>query len=66
MPGAVAGERIAAARAAVGQVAQHLEPLLDDAVRPLALHVDDEADAAGVVLDARVAQPAWWFDPSCS
>src|SRR5262249_31944835 len=53
----VAGERVAAAGAAVGEIAQHLEPLLDDAVRLLALHVHDEADAAGVVLDARVTQP---------
>src|SRR4029079_11859573 len=56
-PGTVAGERIAPARAPVGQIAQTLEPLLDDAVRPRALHVDHEADTAGVVLDARVAQP---------
>src|SRR5262245_5306269 len=41
----------------MGEVAQDLEPLLDDAVGLLALHVDDEADAAGVVLDAWVAQP---------
>src|SRR5262249_39546782 len=55
---AVAGERVAAARAAMGEIAQYLEPLLDDAVRGLTLHVDDEADAAGVVLEARIAQPS--------
>src|SRR5262249_35421288 len=56
--GAVAGERVAAARAAVGQVLEDLEALLDDVVRALTLHVDDEADAARVALRARVEEPA--------
>ena len=34
-----------------------VEALLDDVVRRLALDVGDEADAAGVVLEARVVQP---------
>jgi hypothetical protein len=55
--GAVAGERIAAAGAAMGEVAHHLEALLDDAVRLGALHVDHEADAAGVVLVSRIPEP---------
>ena len=54
--GAVAGCRLAAARAAVQQVDQDAQPLLDDRVRPAALDVDDEADAAGVVLVAGVVQ----------
>ena len=54
--GAVAGVRLAAARAAVQQVDEDLQPLLDDAVRAAALDVDDEADAAGVVLVARIVQ----------
>src|SRR6185369_13063102 len=56
--GAVAGVRIAAARAPVRQVLEDREPLLHDVVRALALHVHDEADAACVVLDLRVLQPA--------
>ena len=48
--GAVAGQRIAAAGAAVGQIDQDLQARADDLVALLAAHVDDEADAAGVVL----------------
>ena len=54
--GAVAGERIAAAGAAVRQVDQDLQPLPDDLVALLAVHVDDEADAAGIVLEGRIVQ----------
>ena len=54
--GAVAGRRLAAAGAAVQQVDQDAQPLLDDGVRAAALDVDDEADAAGVVLVRRVVQ----------
>ena len=53
---AVAGVRLAPARAAVLQVLEDLQRLLQDRVRPAALDVDDEADAAGVVLVARVVQ----------
>ena len=54
--GAVAGSRIAAAGAAVRQVDQNLDALEDDVVRLLALDIGNEADAAGIVLVARVVQ----------
>jgi hypothetical protein len=54
--GAVAGVRLAAARASVLQVDEHLEAALNDFVRTLSLYIDDEADAARVVLEARVVQ----------
>ena len=54
--GAVAGERIGADRAAMGEVAQDLQTLLDDRVAFLALDVRDEADAAGVVLVGGVVE----------
>ena len=38
------------------EVDEDLQRLAHDVVRALALHVDDEADAAGVVLGARVVQ----------
>src|SRR5262249_7040771 len=53
---AVAGARLAATRAAMQQVEQHLQPLLDDAVRLAPLDIDDEADAAGVVLVGRIVE----------
>ena len=58
--GAVAGFRIAAAGAAVGQVDQNLNALDDDVVRFLALDVGDEADAAGIVFVARVVEALRW------
>jgi hypothetical protein len=48
--GAVSGVGLAAARAAVKQVLQDRERLLDDAVGSPSLEVDHEADAARVVL----------------
>src|SRR5262249_35057693 len=54
--GAVAGAGLAAAGAAMEQVEQHLQALLDDAVRLAAFDVHDEADAAGVVLVARIVE----------
>ena len=54
--GAVAGQRIAAAGAAMRQVDQDLQARADDLVALLAVHVDDEADAAGVVLVGRIVQ----------
>src|SRR5207245_10187587 len=54
--GAVASVRLAAALAPVEQVAEDLQRLADDRVRLLACDVDDEADAAGVVLVARVVE----------
>ena len=54
--GAVAGVGLAAARAAVLQVDEHLQRLPHDRVRPAPLDVDDEADAAGVVLVAGIVE----------
>jgi len=54
---AVAGVRLAAARAAVEQVDQHLQGLAHDAVRFPALDVDDKPDAARVVLVAGIVKP---------
>ena len=54
--GAVAGIDLAAAGAAVVEVLQDLDRLLEDAVRLVALDVDDEALAARVVLVARVVE----------
>ena len=54
--GAVTGVGLAAARAAVLEVDEHLQPALDDGVRAHALDVDDEPDAARVVFEARVIQ----------
>ena len=53
---AVARVDLAPARAAVLEVLEHLERLADDVVRRAALDVDDEADAAGVVLVRRIVQ----------
>ena len=54
--GAVAGVDLAAAGAAVVEVLQDLDGLLEDLVRLASLDVDDEADAAGVVLELRVVE----------
>ena len=54
--GAVAGRGFAAAGAAVQQVHQDPQPLLDNRVRAAALDVDDEADAAGIVLVDGIVQ----------
>src|SRR5262249_14881229 len=54
--GAVTGVRLAPARAPVQQVDEDLERLAHDRVRAAPLDVHDEADAAGVVLAARVVQ----------
>ena len=54
--GAIARIGLAAARAAVPQVHQHLQRLLHDRVRALTLDVRDEADAARVVLVQRVIE----------
>jgi hypothetical protein len=55
--GAVARVDLRAAGAAVVEVLEHLDRLLDDAVRLVPLDVDHEPLAAGVVLVARVIQP---------
>ena len=54
---AVSGVRLGTARTAVLEVAQHLERLLDDGVRFFALDVDDKADAARIMLEARIVKP---------
>ena len=54
---AVAHQLVGAHRAAVVEVLEDLQTLLDDAVRSLALDVGDEADAAGVAFLARVVEP---------
>ena len=54
--GAVAHQRVGADRAAVRQVLDDLETVLDDPVRLPVVQVDDEADAARVALVARVEQ----------
>ena len=50
--GAVAHQLVGADRAAVVEVLEDLQALLDDVVRLAALDVGHEADAAGVVLRA--------------
>src|SRR5262249_26649777 len=55
--GAIGKLRIPAYRAAMREVAQHREPLLDDGVRLAALDVGDEAYAAGVMLVFRPVKP---------
>ena len=50
-PGAVAGVRLGAARAAVIHPAEQVIRVGEDLVAPLALDVRDEADAAAVVLE---------------
>ena len=54
--GAVAGERIAAAGAAVSEIDENFQALTDDLVAFLAANVHDETHSAGVVLIRRVVQ----------
>jgi hypothetical protein len=54
--GAVAGIDLRPACAAVIQVCEHLQGLLQDAVRFAAFDIDDETDAARIVLERRVVQ----------
>ncbi len=53
---AVAHLRVGADRAAMVEVLQDLEALLDDGVGLAVVHVGDEADAAGILLVARVVE----------
>ena len=53
---AVTGGLVGAGGAAMVQVAQRLEPLLDDLVPGHAVEVRDEGDTAGVVLVSRVVE----------
>ena len=55
--GAVAHQRVGADGAAVVEIDQDLQALADDVVRLPALDVGHEADAARVVLVARVVKP---------
>ena len=43
--------------ATVVQIHQDLQRVLDDRVRSLAFEINDKANAAGLVLEARVVQP---------
>ena len=54
---AVAGAGIGPRRAAMVDVEEDLQTLLDDVVRLLVVHVGDEADAAGIVLLGRIVEP---------
>ena len=54
--GAVAHARIGADRAAMLEIAQDAQAVLDDLVRLAALDVGDEADAAGVLVERRIVQ----------
>ena len=53
---AVTGQRITAGRAAMHQVEQDIDALLDDIVRGLTLDVGHETNAAGVVFELRVVE----------
>ena len=52
--GAVADQRVGPDRAAVVEIDQDLQPAADDIVRFSAFDIRDKADAAGVVLVARI------------
>ncbi len=54
--GAVTGARVGADRAAMLQVAQDGERVLDHGVRLAALDVGDEADPAGILVERRVVE----------
>jgi len=54
--GAVTGRRVAARGTSVVEVAQRGEPLAEHLVAAAAVHVHDEGDTAGVVLEGGVVQ----------
>ena len=54
--GAVAGEGVGAEGAAVLEVFEDFEGLLNDGVGALAAEIGDESDAAGVVLEGGVVE----------
>src|SRR5690606_25799898 len=56
--GAVAGARVGADGAAMLEVFENLQAVFNDLVRLAPLDVGDEADAAGVALEARVVHAA--------
>ena len=55
-PRAIAGVGFAAARAAMVEIRQHLERLLQDLVRSTALDIDHETHAAGVVFEPGIVK----------
>ena len=55
-PGPVAGGRLGAGGAAVGQVLERGQRLADQSVAPSAVEVGHQRDAAGVVLERGVVQ----------
>ena len=57
--GAVAGLRVAARSAAMGQVDQNLDALADDLVAFFAADAGDQAHAAGIVLIAWMVETLW-------
>ena len=58
--GPVSRLRIATAGASMSQVGKHFQPLANDEVAACPVHVDHEADAATVPLEARVVQPLFF------
>ncbi len=54
--GAVAGKRVGPGRAAMGEVLQNLQAMLDDLVARPRLQIGDETDAASVVLARRIIE----------
>ncbi len=59
MPAPSPAQRVGADRAAVFEVAQDVDRVLDDLVRLAALDVGDEADAAGILLDGGDRRGRW-------
>ena len=53
---AVAGQRVGAGGAAMGQVLEDLQAVLDDRVALAAFQIGDEADAAGIMLALRIVE----------
>jgi hypothetical protein len=60
-PGTVAGIRLASTGAAMEQDDEDLEGLTDDPMRSSSFYVDDESDAARVMLMRRVVETLRWL-----
>ncbi len=54
--GAVTGARIGADRAAMLEIAENGERVVDDLVRLAAFDIGDEADAAGILVERRIVK----------
>src|SRR5262245_32609068 len=54
--GAVAGERVGSGGAAMGQVLEDLQPVLDDLAAWPAFEIGDETDAASIALVLRIVE----------